>query len=236
MKKNLLLVILMSGLAPATWATTYDQNITAIFGAGNPDTGWTVDSENGLTLGLRAKNRNDASTANTLGTYSFLNAPPTRGLWNYEFSVNSGTAFLNSYDFYLAADQDSSQGISYSTVNALLHWNDNEYGNSSTLNGGGVAGTAASLAGLNSIAQNSQNITFGDYPGGALPLEANATYSYNLYAVRSGDGVNGTRLANVDITVVVGAGGAAVPDSGSTLALLGGALAGIAGLRRKFLA
>ena len=116
-------------------AVLYDQNITAIFGEGNPDTGWAADTSNGIQLGLRAKNKSDASTTNTNGTYSFALGTP----WNYEFSINSdltnGTNQLTTYDFYLSADGDPSQCTRYTTVNALTYWSDNEYGNNNTANG-----------------------------------------------------------------------------------------------------
>ena len=237
MKKQLITLLALSALSPSLWAVSYDQNITAIFGTGNPNTGWTADSQNGLQLGLRAKARIGGSTANVSGTYSFATAPATRGLWNYEFSINSdsvnGTAPLTSYDYYLAVDRDPSQGVLYSVVDPLAKWADNAYGNNSTANGAGTVGTATALAGLNNVAQNSENITFSDYPGGALPLDPNATYSYELYAVAKGTGVNGTKLADVGITVVVGNGGAAVPDAASTCTLLGVAFTGLAALRRK---
>jgi hypothetical protein len=193
-------------------AVLYNQNITAIFGSGNPDTGWTADTSNGIQLGLRAKNRVDGSTTNATGVYSFPVGPVPRGAWNYEFSINSdvtnGTAPLSTYDYYISADDDASQCIRYATVDALNYWSDSSYGNNNTANGQGVEGPAATLAATNNVAQASQNITFGDYPGGAQPL-GNATYNYELYAVEKGAGPNGARLASVGITVVVGTGGAA---------------------------
>lgn len=237
MRKKLFTLLLLSTIAHSGWAVSYDQNITAIFGSGNPNTGWTTDAGigSGIVLGLRAKNRTTGDTSNVNGVYSYATAPATRGLWNYEFSINSGTPNLDAYDFYLAVDGDSSQGISYTTVNPLSYWLDNSYGNNGTLQGQGVEGTDA-LASANNLAQNSQNITFGDYPGGAQTLFPNATYNYNLFAVTRGAGVDGSRLADVSITVVVGQGGSAVPDAGSTLALMSVACAGIAGLRRQFAA
>ena len=93
------------------------------------------------------------------------------------------------------------------------------------------------MPGLHNVGQNSQNITFGDYPGGALGLDADATYTYELFAVMSGDGVNGTRLADVFINVVIGAGGAAVPESGATFGMLALGLVGLVGFgaRRRSL-
>lgn len=241
MKKTLLTALFISFMAPSVWAvTTYNQSITAIFGTGNPDTGWTADTANNIQLGLRAKGRNDSSyvglTPNDgAGTYSFPIFGGARGPFNYEFSINSdasggGGLNLSFYDFYLAVDGNSSQGVTFTQVDPLAHWGDNSYGNNGTANSAGVEGTAAALAGGNNVAQNSQNITFGDYPGGAfaVPGPADATYNYELFAVADGAGSGGTRLASVGITVVVGNGGAAVPEAGSTLALLGLSLAGLA--------
>jgi hypothetical protein len=211
MKRKLLALTLISAVTLSAWgAVVYNQNITAIFGSGNPDTGWTADTSNGIQLALRGKSRVDGSTTNTNGVYTFPVGAPVRGAWNYEFSINSDVAGvdpLTNYDFYLSADGDPSGCIQYTTVNALTYWNDNSYGNNSTANGQGVEGTAAALAGTNNIAQNSQNITFGDYPGGPRPL-MDATYNYELYAVEKGAGPNGERLASVGITIIAGNGGA----------------------------
>jgi len=223
MKTTALAIALTSAMATLVSGQT---TITAIYGSGNPDTGWTSTSNGDIQLALRAKARNDTAIAGTtpndgLGTYSFPVFEGARGPFNYEFSVNSdtddsdGTDPLTTYEFYLSVDGDPDQCIDYTTVNALTYWADNSYGNNATANGQGVEGTAAALASSNNIAQNSQNITFGDYPAGAFaqPGPPNATYSYELYAVAAGDGPNGPRLASVAITVVVGAGGAACTDS-----------------------
>lgn len=230
-------VALASALVPSVWAVSYDQNITAIFGSGNPNTGWTTDTDSGITLGLRGKQRyptSSTSTANNNGTYSFATGfiPPAnnRATWNWEWSINSGQAAVDAFDYYVGIDTDPSQGISYTTVNALTWWTDNEFGTSSTANGGGLKPTEAGFTTLGdySIAQQSQNLVFAS---GNPNLDA--TYNYQLFAVAKGAGENGTRLADVGITVVVGQGGAAVPDAGSTLALLGAALTGLAAFRRK---
>ena len=223
-------------MAPSIWAVTYNDNITAIFGGGNPDTGWTSESGNGITLALRGKQRYPStSTANVNGVYSYATGliPPNnnRAVWNWEFSINSGTAFLPTYDYFVGIDTDPSQGISYTYVNALTYWTDNSFGNGSTLNGQGVeanpnnAANSAALAAVNTIAQQSQNLVFA----GGNPL-LDATYNYELFAVAKGGGTSGAKLADVGITVVVGRGGAAVPDGGSTLSLLGLGMAGLAGI------
>src|SRR5688572_25029709 len=139
MKRKLLALTLISALTATAWAAVvYNQNITAIFGSGNPNTGWTADTSNGITLALRAKSRLNGSTSNVNGTYTYATAPAPRGEWNYEFSINSGTDPLSTYDYYISTDGDPSQCINYSTVNPLTHWNDNSYGDSSTANGQGT--------------------------------------------------------------------------------------------------
>jgi hypothetical protein len=195
MKKKLLVLTLTSVAAlSALAAVLYNQNITAIFGSGNPDTGWTADTSNGIQLALRAKNRVDGSTTNATGVYSFPVGPAPRGAWNYEFSINSdvtnGTTPLSTYDYYISADDDSSQCIRYTTVDALNYWSDSSYGNNTTANGQGVEGPAATLAATNNVAQASQNITFGDYPGGPQTLG-----DAPLRDVRRGSEVAGVGLA-----------------------------------------
>jgi hypothetical protein len=215
MKKKLLVLTLISAaVLSASAAVLYNQNITAIYGSGNPNTGWAADTSNGIELGLRAKNRDTGSTTNLNGVYTFNVGAAPRGEWNYEFSINSGTDPLSTYDYYISTDGDPSKCVRYTTVDALNYWNDNSYGTNATANGQGVEGPATALAATNTIAQNSENITFGDYPGGVQTL-GNATYNYELYAVEKGAGPNGARLASVSITVVVGNGGAAcnTPDT-----------------------
>lgn len=242
MKKILIFAILAAIAQTSRASLSYDQNITAIFGGGNPDSGWTTDSGSGITLGLRAKGYDSGDTSNVNGTYSFATGfapshPTTRATWNWEFSINSGTALLPTYDYFVGIDTDPSAGISYNIVDPFTYWTDNSYGDSSTANGAGIEASPNTqansdiLAAANHIAQQSQNLVFA---GGDPTVDG--TYNYELYAVAKGTGVNGTRLADSTITVVVGRGGASVPDSGSTIALLGVAFAGIGALRRKFIA
>src|ERR1043165_8294800 len=143
MKKKVLILALISAVGLSAWAAVlYNQTITAIYGTGNPDTGWTADTRNGIQLALRAKNRVEGSTTNATGVYSFPVGSAPRGAWNYEFSINSdvtgGTNPLSTYDYYISTDSDPSQCIRYTTVNALEYWNDSSYGNNTTANGAGV--------------------------------------------------------------------------------------------------
>lgn len=227
----LIAAVMLSLLAlpfKAMAVTAYNQNVTAIYGGGNPDGGWTTDTGSGLTLALRAKGRNDTAYAGTTpnggtSTYTFATQQGVRGAFNYDFSINTGTATLSSYDFYLVVDQDHSMGVSPVLVNPLTYWIDNSFGNGSTANGAGLEGPFLGTFLNDSVAQNSQNPTFGGatgYPGGPLSVVADATYSYELFAVQNGAGSNGARLASVSMSVVIGNGGAAVPDGGYTIAML----------------
>ncbi len=72
MLKKILTLFVVTAVVPSVWAV----DITAIYGGGNPDGGWTADTDSGITLGLRAKGRNDTSFAGTTpndgaGTYTF---------------------------------------------------------------------------------------------------------------------------------------------------------------------
>jgi len=225
-------ILLALVAAPALVLSTSATSITAIYGSGNPAEGWTDSVSGELQLALRAKNRTTGDASNVNGVYTFGSAPAPRGLWNYEFSINSdisgGETKLTAYDYYLSIDTDPSQGVTALVVNPLTFWGDNSFGDNSTASGAGTEGLALLLAGSNNLVQNSQNITFI-----GMPLVDNATYSFELFATEKGAGINGGRLAEVDITVVVGAGGASVPDGGATAVMLGAGLMGLAALRRN---
>lgn len=213
MKTILIATALAALIGQSAMAASYNQNITAIYGGGNPDNGWTTDAGGGVTLGLQAKNRDSGAIVNVNEVYSYPVGPaanPARAKWNWQFSINSGAANLDvAYDYYVAFDTDPSQCINYTVVNALTFWNDNSYGNATTLNGQGVEGTSAVNAPIYNIAQQSQNLVFA----GGNP-NINATYNYELFAVAKGAGPTGTRVASVGITVVVGTGGAPCDSDG----------------------
>lgn len=200
-------------------ALAYNDTITAIFGSGNPDTGWVSDTQNGVQVAVRAKNRTDGSTPNNgAGVYSFATgtAPAsTRARWNWEFSANSdvlGTSgdSLLDYTWLLSVDTDPSAAASFTTFNPFAFYLDNELGNNSTANGAGVIDPFN--LGLYNVGQNSQNITFAPW---SLDPNANATYDFVFAAY------DGTRqIASTEMQVVVGSGGTRVPDNGSTFGMM----------------
>ncbi len=250
MKKHVVALLSLFAVATSVPALEYNQTITAIFGSGNPDGGWTTGTGGGIELGLRAKNRDDGSTPNVDGVYSFPTGyavgNPARALWNFEFSIDTGAQSLSTYDFYLGIDTDAGAGVNYliSLVDPLSAFGGNSFGKWNTLNGQGVeiSLTDALNEGY-TVAQNSQNIAFfGQNP------EAPGIYDYRLFAVAkdvnnsplaSSGGhptaQNSSPVADVNIQVRVG-NSTSVPDAGSTLAFLGLGLAGLASLRRRIAA
>jgi hypothetical protein len=250
MKKHVVALLSLFAVTASVPALEYNQTITAIFGGGNPDGGWTTGTGGGIELGLRAKNRDDGSTPNVDGVYSFPTGyavgNPARALWNFEFSIDTGAQSLSSYDFYLGIDTDAGAGVNYlvSLVDPLSAFGGNSFGKWNTLNGQGVEiSLTDALSDGYTIAQNSQNIAFyGQNP------EAPGIYDYRLFAVAkdvnnsplasSGGHIiaqNSSPVADVNIQVRVGD-PASVPDAGSTFAFLAFAGAGLAAVRRRIAA
>jgi hypothetical protein len=214
----------LSLCAPALAVISFNEDITAIFGGGNGDGSWTVDQANGVELGLRAKQRFPAANifgSNGDGTYNQLagNNGAGRALWNFEWSINSGTGnALNSLTYLLKIDTDPSAGINYTTSFDPIHsanpnlsgfW-DHSIGNSSTLNGAGSeANSIGSYASL--IADNNNNIAQNSWYIGwyAAPFNPNILGSYS-FRLEAYDGIN--LLAATEITVN------AVPEPSTYLA------------------
>ncbi|MEO6279759.1 PEP-CTERM sorting domain-containing protein [Roseateles sp.] len=225
------LVVTMSAQADAT--------ITAIFGSGVGDNGWTAQTDAGVTLALRARERFPMPTnnvpSNGAGTYTFgdttaysLYGYNNLASWNFDFSINSGTASVNGYTYMLGIDTDSSLGMNFTSFDPLAVFNDNSFGNAGTTQGNGTDATAATKAGLaaaNSLAQNSEN--FG-WLNAAFDPTVDGTYSIYLAAFDQA----GRQVTRSDITVVVGDGGATVPEPAS-LALIGVAALGMAAAGRR---
>jgi hypothetical protein len=242
---------------PSYAVIAYDQNVTpgVIFGSGNANGSFTVDRSNGVELGLRGKLRHDATgqpqnvfNSNGSGAYSFAaGVAPTQSsptaVWSYEWSINSnfdGTSGWNLDDltYSLRLDMNPTQAtafFSFDPVNGLNpgtvggYWDHSIGTNTTTYQNDSKAGDKPTYDGLianNNVAQNSWKAHW--YIPGFNPT-VDGTYDIEL-AAYSGS----TQVANSRIQIIVGAGGAAVPDSGATVALVGIAFAGLVGLRRRF--
>ena len=193
-------------LIPSAFAgVVYNDTITYINGAGNPNTGWVGNESDDILLGIRADNRATGATPNNgAGTYTF--APGLisgKADWNYQFTINSdpqsGTLALTTYNYYLTL---SVNGVQLGTaVDVLAAFPDNTYGNNSSTQGNGVTvgtpATDAALAAASNVAANSESITFLGLPNNG------GVYDFDLYAVAAGTGPNGTKLDDVSMEVQV---------------------------------
>jgi len=232
----------------------FDQNVTAIiFGSGNPQGGFTVDRDNNIELGLRAKTRFlPTFGSNGNGTYNQATgatgtAPNLLALWNFEWSINSDASGtqgrkLNALTYVLAMDFDAGLGTnfqSFDPVNGVV-CADHSFGNNSTTEStdsrttcsGGIGNSSQQAAYdgyrvANNLVQNSWNLGFFDNTTNFIfDPTANGQYTFRLQAFEGQ-----RQLASTTIDVIVGT-GAAVPVP-ATLALAGLGLLGLAATRRR---
>jgi len=230
-------------LAASAGTLLYDQNVTpdVIFGSGNVNGSYTVDRDNGVELGLRGKLRHNASGApeNTFnsngdGTYSFnAGVAPTQNFptaeWSFEWSINtnwdgSSSWQLDDLTYELGLDDDPTSATNFLTFDPIngvngplgVQW-DHAIGNNATGSGGGTsisngASNASGYAGLiasNNVAQQSWKPHWF-IPG--FDPTVNGTYDFYLTA---SDG--GGEVARTEIQMVVGGGGAVVPEPSTLL-------------------
>jgi hypothetical protein len=242
-KRNILLTFALIGaLAPTVQALSYNASVTpgVYYGSGNINGSWTVDTANGIELGLRTHQRYP-SPANVFnsggnGTYAWTDTTgytaSNRSSWNYDFSINVAGTNLNvgDFTFQLWIDSDPSASQTWTMFDPTL-LPDNSYPNDPSPNGG-YGPTSLTVP----YAQNSQNARF---PAGIPGYNNTAVGSYD-FSLRAYDKTSGGLLANTYMRVNVNGGTASgsfngsVPDSGTTLGLLGLSVAGLGALRRKF--
>ncbi len=245
--KSLALATLALCAIGAQAALVHDQNVTnnVIMGTGITNGGFTVETAGGVEVGLRARERYDLATnsptnvtgSNGNGTFN-QNAgePPgftasNRARWNFDWSINTGTANVNAFTYRLGMDFDAGFGVNYLTFDLInLPFADHSFGNNGTAQSAGVeainAATYAGLVSSNNLVQNSWNYDFFD--GGAFTFDPNANGNYSIFLEVIG--ANGLPVARSNIEVIVGIG--AVPEPG-VLALSGLALAGLVAVRRR---
>jgi hypothetical protein len=207
-------------LAGGAQALSFDADVTpdVIFGTGNANGGWTIDSMHGVELGLRAKLRHNAAglpentfNSNGDGTYTFDPiVGPTQSFptaeWSFEWSINTdangtGDRQLNdlTYELGMTSPNTDAETPIFDPINVA--YADHAIGDNSTGNGDGIdAGDATAYSSLISggnVAQNSWKPHWFVATGDFDPTIPNAEYIYTLSAFD-----NGVQIASTSITVI----------------------------------
>lgn len=206
---------------------------------------FTIDTENGIEVGLRAKDRGtfvaiDGSSG-IYHTFAGLCNPVCGGgakaRWSYDFSVNtSGVtspaggpgADLTNFIVRLRIDTNPGAGTTFVTIaSAYTNWGDNEYVNGPAYVGPGAQAGERVDTGLGPLVgedglQQSSNPLFPNSGFAGYDPFAAGLYDIELAVFTLG----GTLLAITDIQVQV------VPEPG-TLAILGIGVAGLGFARRR---
>ena len=228
------LAIALTGSVSAT--TVYDTTLAngVIFGSGNSNDHFAVDTANNVEVGLRAKIPFVGALTPDAGTGVYHVAAGQ--IWNFDWSANvdvtglSG-ATLDGFTYLLELDLDPGVAETFLAFDLInLPYADHALGNNSSVQAPGhphvEANSADYLAELavDNVAQNSWRHAFFPVP---YDVNADGVYTVRLSVFDPAGGVS--PLASSEIQVVVGA-GAPVPEP-ATMTLLG---LGLAGLGMRF--
>ncbi len=250
----MLLTTLFAGMANGD--LQFDEDITpdVIFGSGNANGSWTVDREDGVELGLRAKLRFDAANSpqnifNSQGNgnyvfqagqpvgggFGFASGSPSTAVWNFEWSINTDQDGTSDYDFLtdltyeLAIDFDPTAGTNFLAFDPINipspDFADHAIGNNATGNGGGTKATdRPSYLGLIGSNNVAQNSWNMEFFD-SVSFPFDANVT-GVYTIRLTAFDGATQVAQSQITV------SSVPEP-ATWMVLGLGLAGVALVRRK---
>ena len=230
----LTLVAMLPTVARATALVSPGNSISGTyFGTGNPNSGWAVDSENGVEIGLAANLRFIGPITPSGSTYTAPTGTSAGdALWDFLFSVDicpncttSPPPVLTGYTADLKL-QDVGLGTITSTANNVLLIPDNNCvgGSPATVVGSPHAGSCDLTKDW--AAQNAENLSFTGVASllGDPNFNPNLADTYIFTLTLSSPA--GSQLAQTSITVNT------VPEP-SSLALLACGLLGFYGVRRR---
>jgi hypothetical protein len=219
----------VSTVATAAHASTaYDTSLASpglYFGSGNSgqNFGWTVNTVNGVELGLTTIHAYVGGlhpTVNNVYNVPTGDAGPAhtnRAYWNFDFSVNLQGAGLTIGDITPTLTVQNLGNGTQVSGNPLLAFNDTQ--------GYGSSGVDSPYTSSDYAFQNSENLVFGQFA--PLSFDENADDTFLITLALSG--ANGF-IGSVSETVVVGAGATPLPAS---LPLFASGLAALGFLKRR---
>lgn len=232
---RILAILAILGACLVAPASVSASTITAIMGTGIGDADWTIGSASGVELGLRARVRGqNIQNFNGGGVYTHeVGESAGNALWNFDWSITTDPATLNSFTYRLDIDYSPTSGtdfLSFDPVNAAVF--DNSFGTSATAAGAGdetgIAATYSNFVNTRTKVQNSWNLGFFDFPVSSKIFNPNAAGEYTI-RLTALSGL--TEVASTTITVN------AVPEPSSFavfgLAALGTVLVGRRRLAKK---